>query len=359
MLQNGAPAWAQVPDIDPSVGNGSNVPYYNGKVATRPSDEIGFSFNVERQLTQNSVLEVGYVGTMAAGIQSNLLAYNQINPANLPANLNPFTSSGKTLLNSQVGGTLANAAGIVPPWSGFNKLWGTGATVAQSLRPYPQYSTVDTINGQGDRIGHSTYNAMQVKFTKRYSSGLTVQGSYVLSKMLTDSDSQTSGEPENQYDRALEKSIASFDQTHVGKLNYVYELPFGNGRHFLNRKSVASAIFGGWRFAGSDAYQSGTPIGLGTTISFPIFNGGNRPTVTTYDGWGGTYTGKFDPGADTFFQPASFFGTQPTTSLGNATRYNPKMRYFPSFNENASLTRSHQNHRVRSTWTSGGSRSTT
>ena len=49
VLQNGAPAWAQVPDIDPSVGNGSNVPYYNGKAASRPSDELTYAFNIERQ----------------------------------------------------------------------------------------------------------------------------------------------------------------------------------------------------------------------------------------------------------------------------------------------------------------------
>jgi hypothetical protein len=201
------------------------------------------------------------------------------------------------------------------------------------------YSAVDTVNGQGDKIGHSTYHSMQVKFNKRYSAGLTVQASYVLSKMLTDSDSGGS-EPEDQYNRSLEKSIASFDQTHVVKLNYVYELPFGKGKHFLSGKSVASAILGDWRFAGSQGYSSGTPIGLGTTISFPIFNGGNRPTVSTYDGWGGTYTGKFDPGADSFFQPVSFFGTQPTNALGTITRYNPKLRYFPNFNENASLNRS-------------------
>ena len=340
VLQNGAPAWAQVPDIDPSVGNGSNVPYYNGKAASTPSDEITFAFNIERQMTANSVLEVGYVGTMAAHIQGNILAFNQLNVAKLPANLNPFTASGRTLLNSLVGGAAANAAGITPPWPGFNALWGTGATVGQSLRPYPQYSTVDTINGQGDKIGHSTYHAMQVKFSHRYSGGLTVQASYVLSKILTDADSETSGMPEDQYDRALEKSIASYDQTHVVKLNYVYELPFGKGRHFLASKSVASAIFGGWRFAGIQGYSSGTPIALATTVSFPMFNGGNRPTITTYDGWAGSYTGKFDPGADSFFQPASWFGTQSTTALGNATRYNPKLRYFPNFNESISLARS-------------------
>ena len=111
-LQDGAPAWAQVPNINPSVGNGSNVPYYNGKAASTPSGEMTYAFNIERQLTANSVVEVGYLGTLAADIQSALLAYNEIYYPNLPASLSPFTAAGRTLLNSQVGSAAANAAGI-------------------------------------------------------------------------------------------------------------------------------------------------------------------------------------------------------------------------------------------------------
>ena len=48
---------------------------------------------------------------------------------------------------------------------------------------------IDTYAGQGDHSGHSTYHALYLKFQKRYSNGLTFQGSYVLSKLLTDSDS--------------------------------------------------------------------------------------------------------------------------------------------------------------------------
>jgi len=77
----------------------------------------------------------------------------------------------------------ANAAGIKAPYAGF-----TG-TVAQALRPFPQYNVIDTYAGQGDHSGHSTYNAIYLKFQKRYSNGLTFQGSYAFSKLLTDSDS--------------------------------------------------------------------------------------------------------------------------------------------------------------------------
>jgi len=125
------------------------------------------------------------------------------------------------------------------------------------------------------------------------------------------------------------------------KVNYVYELPFGKGRKFLNQTGVANAILGHWRISGIQNYQSGTPFGLGTTVSFPIFNGGNRPTVATYDNWRGAVAGsKFDPAVDKFLQPVSFFGTQPTDALGSITRYNPKLRNFPGYSESFSFAKS-------------------
>ena len=339
VLQNGAPYWAPVPDIDPSVGNGVNMPYYNGKAAVTPSEEYNFSFDIQRQITKTLAIDAGYVGTMAGRIASTLLTFNALNYNNLPANLSPFTASGKSLLNSLVGSAAANAAGIKAPWSGFNALWGNSATVQQSLVPFPQYSTIDTYNGGGDKIGHSTYNAGNVKITKRLSSGFSLQGSYVFSKYLTDADAAG---PEDPFDRHLSKAVATTDQTHQVKISYTYDLPFGKGRMWLTKGGVADAFLGGWRVAGNNTYLSGTPIALTTTVSFPLGDGTfvNTPTITTYDGWRGTYTGKFDPNKDKFFQPASFFGPQSTTQYGNATRTNPKVRNFANLNENISLAKS-------------------
>jgi hypothetical protein len=143
------------------------------------------------------------------------------------------------------------------------------------------------------------------------------------------------------YNLQLEKSIASYDQTHRVKLTYVYELPFGKGKKYLNAGGVSSALLGGWRIAGIQTYVSGTPISVGTTVSFPISNGTNRATVPTYDGWRAPTKGdRFDPAVDSFLQPVSFFGPQPTTGFGNETRYNPKLRAWPGYNENISLARS-------------------
>ena len=102
-----------MPKIDPSVANGnSNVPYYNGKTATRGSGELTYAFNIQRQLGSNMVAEIGYLGTLASDIQSSLLAYDQIPYRNLPANLSPFTAAGRTLLTSQINSAAAVAAGI-------------------------------------------------------------------------------------------------------------------------------------------------------------------------------------------------------------------------------------------------------
>jgi hypothetical protein len=288
------------------------------------------------------VAEIGYLGTLASDIQSSLLAYDQIPYRSLPANLSPFTAAGRTLLTSQITSAAAVAAGIASPFSAFTQVFGAGATVAQALRPYPQYALIDTISGGGDRLGHSTYHSMEVKFSRRYSAGFTLQASYVFSKAMTDSDNYNSTPTSmDAYNLRLEKSIAGFDQTHQVKLTYVYELPFGKGKPYLSGKGVASAVLGGWRLAGIQQYVSGTPLSVGTTLSFPIFNGANRATVPTYDGWRApTRGGAFDPNVDSFLQPASFFGTQPTTGFGNETRYNPKLRYLPGYNENLSLSRS-------------------
>ncbi len=80
-------------------------------------------------------------------LQTELLQYNQINPKYLTAF--GTVAQSTTVLNSLVGSATANAAGITAPFPGFNTLWGSRATVAQALRPFPQYTYIDTYAGQG------------------------------------------------------------------------------------------------------------------------------------------------------------------------------------------------------------------
>jgi hypothetical protein len=342
-----------LPDVDPGVGVGMNPPSYgkNGNDSARSDAELNYSFNIQRKITNTASVEVGYVATLASDITSNMLAFNQVPFNSLPPTLNPFTTAGRTALSSLITSQTAINAGARVPWTcgagsaseceSFTQLWGTGATVTQAYRPYPQYGTIDTIDGGGDRIGHSTYNALLVKFNKQLGNGLTIQASYSFSKILSDADTTylSGTDYGDMYNLSLLKSIAIFDQTSAVKLTYVYELPVGHGKRYLST-GVAGAIVGGWRISGIQTYASGLPMNIGTNApSFPIGEFSNTPTISTYQGWTLPYSGKFQPFQESYLQPQTFFPTQSSTSFGNSTRYNPDFRSWPQFNESLGLSR--------------------
>ncbi len=342
LLDQGLPDWPRPPFIDPSFANKDNIPWWQGKEATSPPVNDSMNFSIQRQLTSSLVLETSYNVLLGSHLQSGLLTYDQVNTKYL-------NQYGAAFLRLPFDSPQAIAAGIVAPYPTFKKDWKSNATVARALRPFPQYNGIDTASGGGDHSGHSTYHAAIVRLEKRYSSGLTFQTSYVFSKLLTDSDNYWPGAAAADfYNRGLEKSIGQFDITHNFKLGLVYDLPFGKGKQFLSH-GFAAAILGNWRVSSINYYSSGAPVGIYTTVSQPIFAGRNVPYVTSYDGWRASYSGKFDPTVDNFFVP---YGTGPfplqgkgtdtpgRNGIGNATRYNPKVRYMPNYNENFSIAKS-------------------
>ena len=363
LMDQGMPPWTAPPFINPSVSNGTSVSWWQGKETTRPPEANNFNFSIQRQLTSSMILEGAYSGVMGSHLQAQLLNYDQDTPALLTA----FGSIAQStaVLNSLVGSPTANAAGIAAPFPGFNALFGSRATVKQALRPFPQYTYIDTFGGQGDHSGHSTYHAFVVRLNKRYSNGLTLQTSYVFSKLITDADSYwgnatTSGGSgcclaADQYNRRLEKSIGQFDITHNYKAGFVYELPFGKGKPYLTH-GIGAWVLGNWGVSGVLSYSSGQPVGITSSYILPLYgttNGRSTPYITSYSGWQPNWGGDFNPTVNTFLTP--YCGTNPSSctgvfpiqgtgtsnnGFGNSTRYNPKLRQFPNLNENVSLTRS-------------------
>ncbi|MGI8991031.1 MAG: carboxypeptidase regulatory-like domain-containing protein [Bryobacteraceae bacterium] len=344
-LDGGFPPYPVPPFISPSFANGDNIPWWQGKEATRPPEFNNFNFSIQRQIGSSMVLETSYNGVIGSHLQSQLLNYDQVNPQYLTAF--GTVAQSTAVLNSKLGSPLANAAGIGEPYPGFIRFWGNNATVKQALRPYPQYNGIDTYGGGGDHSGHSSYHAAIISFQKRYAAGLTFQTSYVFSKLLTDSDSYwgNGSTAADQYNRRLEKSIGQFDVTHNFKLGLVYDLPFGKGRKYLT-SGVGAWVVGGWRINSTNFYSSGQPISLSSSYGLPLFNGRSTPYITSYSGWRAPTKGSsFDPQVDNFLVP---YGTGPfplqglTTAdngFGNSTRYNPKVRQFPNLTENMSVAR--------------------
>jgi hypothetical protein len=341
-LDDGLPAYQLPPLIDPAFSNGNDVDWWQGQNATRAPENLFWTLTVQRQVAENMVLEVGYNASVGTHMQSGLLRYNQVPTAtfdSLVAHFGP--TQALAILRADINSATARNAGIALPYPSFatQRL----RTVNQALRPFPQYQNISTGPQNGDKSGHSSYHAFILKADRRFSKGLTFQWNYVLSKLLTDSDTYFANSATaamDHYNRRLEKSIGQYDQTHTLKFSTLYDLPFGKGQKWLTTGLLSHAV-GGWRVAAIQIYSSGFPIALGRNNPLPIFNAITRPVIDSYDGWRAPIKGdKFDPNVDRFLQPASQFPSQPSYVFGNVTRYNPKVRAFWNKTENISLAKS-------------------
>jgi hypothetical protein len=342
-LDQGLPAYPLPPNLDPAFQNNQNVDFWQLSDAVRAPENNNWTFSIQRQVSSNTVLEATYNGVVGSRLQTGLVNINQLPTPVYNRLASQFgAQQAINILNSAAGGALAQQAGIALPYPNFTNasIQRTTRNVAQSLRPYPQYLNINTGAQGGDKSGHSSYHAMVLKLERRYTGGLTFQWNYTLSKILTDSDSYDgSTTSQDQYNRRLEKSIGRFDQTHAVKLSTIYELPFGKGKRWMDKGGLVNGVLGGWRLSGIQSYFSGFPVALARNNPLPIFNAVTRPTITAYDNWRAPLRGdSFDPAVDRFFNAASF-PAQPL-AFGNSTRFNPKVRAFPSLNENISFAKS-------------------
>jgi len=339
-LDQGLPSYPLPPLIDPAFSNNNDVDWFNGQAASRPAMYDNWTISVQRDLWKGFTVELDYNGVYGSHLQAGLLNPNQVPMSVVNDLIARFGPTGaRDLLNSQITSPAAIAAGIRPPYPNFtNPAVQRSRTVAQALRPYPQYLAVNVQSGGGDKTGRSHYHAGVFKVNKRFGGGVMLQGSYTLSKLMTDADRFSgSGRALDAARPELEWSIGAFDQTHSIKINSVFELPFGEGRRWLT-SGIANQIAGGWRIAVIQAYSSGFPIGVTTNAPLNIFNGTNRPNVTGAD-WRAPLAGdKFNPLVDRFLNRAAF--VQPVGELGNAPRINPDVRRFWNLAENVSVAKS-------------------
>jgi len=114
--------------------------------------------------------------------------------------------------------------------------------------------------------GSTRYDALQIEARKRMSGGLLMQASYVWSKSLTNMDASSSAvfnQPSTLRNSDYDKGPSPWDIRNAFKVNWIYELPFGTGRHYLSHGNrVIGKIVEGWEIAGSTRFQSGSPAYL-------------------------------------------------------------------------------------------------
>ena len=306
------------PYFTPTFANGSSTSWMPPNGQRLPMVE-SWNVGVQQLLPGGMMLDASYVGLSSHHILNGDLNLNQLNPI--------YYSLG-SVLNAQVGSAAANAAGIAAPYAGF-----TG-TVAQALRPYPQYQT---ITNSADPLGNNTYNALQVRAQKRFSKGLTMLLSYTFSKNLTDTDGTygtSLGGAQNFYDVSLEKAVESSDRTQVLVGSYSYELPVGADKPFrTGSRLVDNYLLGGWVVSGIWTVESGTPLPV-TTETTLTGAGAVRANVIGSQLYSDNSRSSFNPAADLYINKAAF-AVPAAFTFGDGPRLYSGLRSFGVVNWNA------------------------
>ncbi len=277
-LDQGAPAAPSgtyvYPNMDPGQYNrvsGTPVPIASNffdRGAGRPPRIFQWSIGLQREISRNLIVEVSYVGNRGVWWEGNeLINVNALSANRLQTfGLDPINSADLALLMSTMSST--TAAGRTNPATGkpFSTLpyigFPTSQTVAQSLRPFPQFTT---ITNRWSPLGKTWYDSMQVKVSKRFSHGLDFMTSFVWQKELTMGSESvgvtgggTLGAVNNVFTRPVNKYISRYSRPFTSLTSLNYTLPK------LNVNKVLSLAVRDWRFGAILTYASGLPIQVPT-----------------------------------------------------------------------------------------------
>ena len=254
----GAPASGTAVNYDRSQLNNQNIPYAEHGFG-RPGFYQTYSASLQQQVATDLIFTLGYLGSRGTHLGSNLLSLNNINPSNFA-----------------LGYSLNNTATTLP-YAGFN------STVAQSLRPFPQYQNINTA-AFGENEGQLSYNALTAKLERRFHNGFNLLASYTWSKILTDTGNIIGGSLggaytaniQNPFNLKAEKAVSPEDTPQIFVVSYLYNLPFGQNQTFLSHGKALNYLVGGWSVSGIQRYQSGQPLGFASATGVPGWSNGIR-----------------------------------------------------------------------------------
>jgi len=171
-----------------------------------------WNLQFQRQLNNNTVVSIGYVGDHGARLM-----------ANYDANFQPFDAAP-----------------------------GTGLA-------YPQLGSVTVLA----TAGYSNYNSLQIQVNRRMTSGLQFLGSFTWQKDLDApcSEIMDCGQPLDPNNLGLDYGPALIDQPYVLTLSSLYHLPFGRGERWGGNWALPlDEALGGWQVNGIYALQAGLPF---------------------------------------------------------------------------------------------------
>ena len=169
-----------------------------------------FSFNVQQEVAHDLVVQVGYMGKIGRNLLMGLAA----NPA----------------------------------------LYGPGAKSSNidQRRLLPGFGNNTVISS----LANSSYNALQVEATKRFSQNFSFQMAYTFSRSI-DMESSTSvgGNTPNVFDLSTQVGLSDFNAKHIGSFSWLWDMP-----RLRAHSALLQAVAGGWQLNGLVTMRSGFPV---------------------------------------------------------------------------------------------------
>ncbi|HVI07351.1 MAG TPA: carboxypeptidase-like regulatory domain-containing protein [Candidatus Binatia bacterium] len=133
----------------------------------------------------------------------------------------------------------------------------------------PQFSSLYSWQTRGN----SNYNGLQVSLRHAMAAGLVFDFNYVYSKSIDVGSNaervngfESNGlafnsQVINAFSPDLWRAVSDFDTTHQLNANWVWDIPYGQGRHWAS-SGLMNKVFGGWGFNGLFRWTSGFPFSV-------------------------------------------------------------------------------------------------
>ncbi len=254
-LSNGLPA---IPEIDPNAPpSGSTRSIFDPRYRDGRAQQ--WNFNIQHQIAREFLWEVAYAGSKG----EHLVIKNDIN--------------------------------VAPPV--------VGVTSQDVNRPFIGLAPGLRSLSQMQSRGWSIYHALQTKFTKRTSRGISFVNSFTFGKTL-DIVSDTEGATLNPYNFNYDRAVSDFDVPLNFTSSVIYELPFGKGKSIGGGAGTGvNALISGWQVNFIFLARSGLPFTVLQSTNLQSTGTGNRPN-RLLDG------GLDNPTPDRWYDITAF---QPTT----------------------------------------------
>ncbi len=188
---------------------------------------MNYSFSIQRRLPFQTVFDIAYVGSLGR----NLMWLRNINSIPLGANFDP-----------------ANANPVNP------------ATPLSSafLRPYTGFGDIN----MSESASSSNYHSMQVTARRRFAQHFQFGAAWTWSKAMTFVDYDNNAVAVLVSPRVWNYAPATFDRTHVFKLDWQWDLPKTPWKNPVSR-----FVLDNWRLAGITSFVSGEPLAVSYSLT--------------------------------------------------------------------------------------------